>query len=189
VAVPARAAAAAAAPPIRESAARTAAQSIRTAGSAGEVVHRLPEFSPSTPWGGPSYPEPLHSGTSDRGVCPAHRPVYLWARIIHRLWRTEGPSTGRQSCPRSVPRIRVLVPRFSTVLHRNIPSSATSIRISLPRVKEATECCQRGWGELPPNLGTVLGKTWGQLNCPVGEARYVHSRPSLSTAGSPGQCG
>jgi hypothetical protein len=169
--------------------ARTPAPAIRTTGAATARVHSERCFSPSTPWGERSYPESLHSVRHDGGVRPAQLAVYLCATAVHSLWRTEGPSTPCQSCPPAVPRTRALVPRLSTVRHRDIPSSTTSIHISPERVKEATQRCQRGWGEPPSNLGTPLGKTWGQLNCPVGEASYVHSRRSFSTGGVPRQCG
>jgi len=54
------------------------------------------------------------------------------------------------------------------------------------RVKAATQCCRWGWGELPQNLGTPLGTTWGQLNWPVGKPCCVHRGPGFSTAASPG---
>ena len=169
--------------------ARTPAPVVRTAGPARRSVHSGGRFSPSTPWGERSYPESLHRVHHCGGVRPAQSPVYLWGTVVHRLWRTEGPSTPRQSCPRAVPRTRALVPRLSTVLHRNIPSSTTSIRISLTRVKAATQCCRGGWGEPPQNLGTRLGKTWGQLNWPVGKPWYVHRRRSFSTGCVPRRCG
>ena len=169
--------------------ARTPAPIVRTAGSAGPSVHSGGLVSPSTPWGGRSYPESLHSRHHGGSVRPAQLPVYLWGTVIHSLWRTNGASTSRQSCPRAVPRSRALVPRLSTVLHRNIPSSATCIYISLVGVKAATPCCPRGWGEPPRNLGTRLGTTWGQVNWPVGKPCCIHRSASFSTGCVPSQCG
>ena len=146
-------------------------------------------FSPSTPWGERSYPESLHRLGHHGAVDAAHLPVGLWEETVHRVWTTEGPSTRRQGYPPAVPRTRPVVPSFCLVLHSNVHSSATSIHISLLRVKDDTRCCQRGWGEPGTILGTQLGKTWGQLNCPVGEGCYVHSPGSFSTGSPQVQCG
>jgi hypothetical protein len=167
----------------------TPAPVIRTAGSGRRCFHSLGLFPSSTPWGERSYPGSLHSVLHHGEVRPAQPPVHLWATVVHRLWRTERPSTRRQSCPRVVPRTRAVVPRFSPVLHSDVPSSTTSIRISPMRVKAATQCCRGGWGEVPQNLGTVLGTTWGQPNWPVGKPWHVHRRRSFSTGCVPSQCG
>jgi hypothetical protein len=136
---------------------------------------------PSTPWGGPSCPDRVHSGGRSRSLVPGQPPVDSWTTPLHRLWTT-APSTGPPGrCPPAAHRLWAVVPSFARLLHSAVHCSATQRALSPGRVKGVTSRRPRGLWATWVNLGTPLGRSGSALCIGCAELSPVHRNPRLST--------